>query len=70
MSALLLDAPVESSLDLARPGLTIETLVALDIEAYSRRPRAAARATMEAQASTRPSPVSLRKNGTADGPRA
>lgn len=42
--------------------LTLEWLVARDIDAYTARRRAAA--TMDAQASTRPSPVSLRKNGT------
>ncbi|MFD4992595.1 hypothetical protein ACFWH7_13890 [Cellulosimicrobium cellulans] len=46
----------------ARPPLTLEWLVARDIDAYTARRRAAA--TMDAQASTRPSPVSLRKNGT------
>lgn len=44
------------------PPLTLEWLVARDIDAYTARRRAAA--TMEAQASTRPSPASLRKNGT------
>ncbi len=46
----------------ATPPLTLEWLVARDIDAYTARRRAAA--TMDAQASTRPSPVSLRKNGT------
>ena len=46
----------------AGPPLTLEWLVARDIDAYTARRRAAA--TMEAQASTRPSPASLRKNGT------
>lgn len=46
----------------ARPPLTLEWLVARDIDAYTARRRVAA--TMDAQASTRPSPVSLRKNGT------
>jgi hypothetical protein len=48
------------------PPLTVEWLVARDIDAYSarRRTRPRAAATMDAQASTRPSPVSLRKNGT------
>lgn len=46
----------------ARPPLTLEWLVARDIDTYTARRRAAA--TMDAQASTRPSPVSLRKNGT------
>ncbi len=46
----------------ARPPLTLEWLVARDIDAYTARRRAAA--TMDAQASTRPSPASLRKNGT------
>ncbi|KFD43592.1 hypothetical protein [Cellulosimicrobium composti] len=51
----------------ARPGpgappLTVEWLVAIDIDAFTARRRAAA--TMDAQASTRPSPASLRKNGT------
>ncbi|WP_144683113.1 hypothetical protein [Cellulosimicrobium sp. TH-20] len=46
----------------AAPPLTLEWLVARDIDAYTARRRAAA--TMEAQASTRPSPASLRKNGT------
>ena len=55
----------------AGPPLTLEWLVARDIDAYTARRRAAA--TMEAQASTRPSPASLRKNGTravvhGDGP--
>ncbi|MCM3534592.1 MULTISPECIES: hypothetical protein [Cellulosimicrobium] len=45
----------------AGPPLTLEWLVARDIDAYTARRRAAA--TMEAQASTRPSPASLRKNG-------
>lgn len=60
----------------ANPPLTVEWLVARDIDAYSARRRARAAtpterraglrgpATMDAQASTRPSPVSLRKNGT------
>jgi len=61
----------------AHPPLTLEWLVARDIDAYSARRRARgadpardaatglrAAATMEPQASTRPSPVSLRKNGT------
>ena len=43
------------------PPLTLEWLVARDIDAYTARRRTAA--TMEAQASTRPSPASLRKNG-------
>ncbi len=46
----------------AEPPLTLEWLVARDIDAYTARRRAAA--TMDAQASTRPSPASLRKNGT------
>ncbi|KLN34929.1 hypothetical protein FB00_09495 [Cellulosimicrobium funkei] len=46
----------------ARPPLTLEWLVARDIDAYTARRRSAA--TMDAQASTRPSPASLRKNGT------
>ena len=45
----------------AEPPLTLEWLVARDIDAYTARRRAAA--TMDAQASTRPSPASLRKNG-------
>lgn len=60
----------------ATPPLTLEWLVARDIDAYSARRRARAvdpaerraglhaPATMDAQASTRPSPASLRKNGT------
>jgi hypothetical protein len=48
------------------PPLTVEWLVARDIDAFSARSRSRLRApaTMDAQASTRPSPVSLRKNGT------
>jgi hypothetical protein len=65
-----------ASTSAATPPLTLEWLVARDIDAYTarRRARAAAQterraglhapATMDAQASTRPSPVSLRKNGT------
>lgn len=58
-------APAPAS---ATPPLTLEWLVARDIDAYSarRRSRLRAPATMDAQASTRPSPVSLRKNGTGD----
>lgn len=50
----------------ATPPLTVEWLVARDIDAFSARRRTRPRtpATMDAQASTRPSPVSLRKNGT------
>jgi len=48
----------------SEPPLTLEWLVARDIDAYSARRRVRAAATMDAQASTRPSPVSLRKNGT------
>lgn len=63
------------------PPLTLEWLVARDIDAYTARRRARtaasglrAAATMEPQASTRPSPASLRKNGNRtsgrpDGPR-
>ncbi|WP_069386793.1 hypothetical protein [Cellulosimicrobium cellulans] len=56
-------APAPAS---ATPPLTVEWLVARDIDAFSARRRTRPRtpATMDAQASTRPSPVSLRKNGT------
>ncbi|UTT60646.1 hypothetical protein [Cellulosimicrobium cellulans] len=55
-------APVLAAPPADAPPLTLEWLVARDIDAYTARRRAAA--TMEAQASTRPSPASLRKNGT------
>ncbi|MFH6689389.1 hypothetical protein QVL82_11230 [Cellulosimicrobium funkei] len=54
-------APALAPSAAAGPPLTLEWLVARDIDAYTARRRAAA--TMEAQASTRPSPASLRKNG-------
>jgi hypothetical protein len=46
--------------------LTVEMLVARDISAYTERLQARQRASMDAQASTRPSPASLRKNGMRD----
>ncbi|MGN6241777.1 MAG: hypothetical protein ACTHNI_18775 [Cellulosimicrobium cellulans] len=60
--AATLSAGLPAAVVPGEPPLTLEWLVARDIDAYSARRRAAA--TMDAQASTRPSPVSLRKNGT------